>query len=132
MRQFREALRPVADENVARIFARETASQHQSIRQHRRHVLGGMHGDVDCPGKQRFLDFLGKKPFAAGVRQRTVLNHVAGGADDLDFDVERIAPQRRGELRAYLRRLRQRQRTAARADAQRSWGRGLHSVTSQC
>ena len=47
----------------------------------RRHVLRGMHGDVDAAGKQRFLDLLGEQALAAGFRQRPVLDAVAAGRD---------------------------------------------------
>ena len=108
----------LADEGVARILARQEGGELEPVRQHRRHVLGGMHGDVDAAGEQRLLDLLGEQALAAGLRQRPVLDAVAAGRDH--HDLERVLRQamRRHQPRARLMRLRQRQRAAARSDPQ--------------
>ena len=116
--QIAPAFDVAADQGIARILAGQERGEHQAVRQHGLHVLGGMHGKIDRAGQQRLLDLLGEQALAAGVRQRPVLDRVAAGADGLDFDpVERDAA-RRGEAALHLPRLDQRQRRAARADAQ--------------
>ena len=72
-----------------------------------------------APSQQRLLDLLGEQALAAGLRQRPVLDAVAGGADHHELDprparshAPRPAPSR------TMPRLRQRQRAAARADPQ--------------
>ena len=77
-----------------------------------------MHREVDGAAEQRLLDFLGEEPLAAEVGERPVLDDVAGGADDLDLDPLGIEAAGRGEAALHLARLHQRQRRAARADAQ--------------
>ena len=57
------------------------AAEHQARRQHGRHVLGGMHREVDRAGRERLLDLLGEQTLAAGIRQRPILDAVAAGAD---------------------------------------------------
>jgi len=79
-----------------------------------------MHGDIDGAGQQGILDFLGEQPFAACVGQgstldRHVLDLVAGGADDLDFDGLRRHAARLGNRALRLARLAQRQRRTTRA-----------------
>ena len=118
LRQLGERARLAADEHVARVFALEAGRQHQPGRQHGRHVLGRMHGEIDAAVEQRFLDLLGEQALAADLRQRPVLDGVAGGADDDELDRRLVHPERRGQPRAHGARLHQRQRAAARADAQ--------------
>ena len=89
-----------------------------------------MHREIDRAGRQRLLDLLGEQALAAGLRQRPVLDAVAGGADHLELDPLRVEPVRRGERLAHHARLRQRQRAAARAEPQDRAG-GLRHVTSQ-
>ena len=86
-----------------------------------------------APDKQRLLDFLGEQALAAGFGQRPVLDHVAGGADDLDLDPLRVEAAGRWRGGLHLARLHQRQRRAARADAQDgAVGRGLCHRTFKC
>ena len=47
----------------------------------RRHVLHGVHGEVDLAGQQRLLDLLGEQALAAGLGERPVLDAVARGLD---------------------------------------------------
>ena len=77
-----------------------------------------MHREIDRAGEQRLLDLLGEQALAAGLRQRPVLDAVAGGADHLDRDPLGLEAMRRGQRRAHHARLRQRQRAAARAEPQ--------------
>ena len=48
-------------------------------------------------GEQGLVDLLGEQPLAAGLRQRAVLDPVAGGVDDLDGDVVLRDAMRPGE-----------------------------------
>ena len=114
VRQFTDAFGGAADEGVARVLARQECRQHQASRQHGRHVLRGMHGEIDGTGEQRLLDLLGEKAFAAGFRQRPVLDHVAAGADDFDLDPLRGDAMGLGEPGLHFVGLHQRQRRTAR------------------
>ena len=130
-RQIAQGFGLSADEGVARILARQKRRQHQAGRQHGGHVLRRMHREVDGAAQQRVLDLLGEQPLAANVTERPVLNDVAGGADDLDLDPRGIEAAGRGETALHLARLHQRQRRAARADAQNG-GRGLCHEPFRC
>ncbi len=77
-----------------------------------------MHREVDRAGEQCLLDLLGEQSLAADLRQRPVADHVAGGADDLERDPVRREPMDGGQALAHLPRLGERQRAAARPDAQ--------------
>jgi hypothetical protein len=86
----------------------------------------------------RLLDLLGEQSLAAGLRERTVADRIARGADDSERDGIGGKAVDRREAGAYLIRLRERERAAARSDAQqdalrplRRWREGLHAVTSQ-
>ena len=65
-----------------------------------------------------------KRPLPPSSRQRPVLHPVAGGADRHDLEGRLRQPVRRHQPVARLVRLRQRQRAAAGADAQRTVGVG--------
>ena len=71
-----------ADEGVAHILARQIGANDEAIRQHTRHVLHRVHGQIDAAGEQSFLDLLGKQPFATSFRQRSILDAIAGRLDD--------------------------------------------------
>ena len=79
---------------------------------------------------QRLLDLLGEQALAAGLGERAVLDDVAGGLDHRDRDRLRRDAVGRGEPRAHLVGLPQRQRAAAGADAQKRRGGGLRHETS--
>jgi hypothetical protein len=117
-RQLADGLGLAADKGVARVLARQKAGEHEPCGQFGRQILGRMHREVDFAGEQRFLDFLGEKPLAAGIGQWPILDDIAGGADDLDRDRLHFQSRRGGEPALHLARLHQRQRRAARADAQ--------------
>ena len=84
-------------------------------------------GKVDPAVEQGLLDLLGEEALAAGVGERPVLDHVTGGADGLDLDRVGRPAVRGGEAVAHRARLRQRERAAARADAE-DGGRLLHGA----
>ena len=131
-RQLGEVARLAADEDVARVLARQKRREHQPVRQEGRHVLGRMHREVDAALEQRLLDLLGEQALAAGLGQRPVLDPVAGGADHLDLDPRRIEAMRLRQRVAHHAGLRQRQRAAARADPQNGRSSlGLRHRTSQ-
>jgi hypothetical protein len=91
-----------------------------------------MHGEVDGAGEERLLDLFGEQALAADLGERPIADQVAGGADDLDRDPLGAEPVGGGEPRAHLMRLGERERAAARADAQdggRRWRRGLNTMT---
>ena len=77
-----------------------------------------MHRQVDGAGEQRLLDLLGEQALAAGLGERPVADHVAGGADDLKRDPLGGDAVGGGEAGAHLPGLGQRQRAAAGADSQ--------------
>ena len=54
-----------ADEGIARVLPLQRGAERQPGRQNSRHVLHGMHGEVDRAGEQRLLDLLGKETLAA-------------------------------------------------------------------
>ena len=78
-----------------------------------------MNGEVDRAGDECLLDFLGEQAFAAGLGQWPILNHVPRGADDFDLDPAGVEAGCRGEAAFHLVGLYQRQRRAARTNAQR-------------
>ena len=53
-----------------------------------------MHREVDRAGGQRLLDLLGEQALAADLRQRPVLDRVAGGADGPELDALGRKPMR--------------------------------------
>ena len=109
------------------------AGEHEPRRQHGRQILRRMHREVDVAGEQRLLDFLGEQSLAAGFGQWPILDDVAGGADDFDLDPLGVEARRGGEPALHLARLHQRQRRAARADAQDgSLAGGLCHRTFRC
>ena len=75
-----------ADEGVAHVLARQDRRDRQAVGQRRRHVLHGMHGEIDRAVEQRLLDLLGEQPLAARFAQRPVLDAVAGRFDDDDLE----------------------------------------------
>ena len=46
-----------------------------------------MHGDIDPFFKQGFLDLFCEQPFAAFVRQRSILDRIAGRANNQEFNL---------------------------------------------
>jgi hypothetical protein len=128
-RQRAQRRRLAADQHVAGIFARQHCGDDQTRRQHRRHVLGRMHREVDIAGCERLLDLLGEEALAAEFRQRPVADGVAGGPDGADLDPLGRKPMRCRKAGAHHGRLGQRQRAAARPDPQ-GHGAGLHLRTS--
>ena len=101
---------------VAWVFALQMAPENDAVGQQRRHVLERMHGDVDTPGEQRFVDFPGEQPLAADFRQRPVCGSVSRSADDRNPC--RYAGMSGLKRPPRQRRLRERQWAAARPDGQ--------------
>src|SRR5690606_11102997 len=95
--------------------AREHDGNVQGFRQLDRHILHRMEREIRAAVEQRLLELLDEETLAADLRERTVEEHVAGGLDRNERDVERglAAP----EQIADVARLPQRELAAARRDA---------------
>ena len=129
--QVRERSDAQADECVPNILARQIAGDDEAVRQNRRQILGGMHGEIDLSLQESGVEFLREQALAAGLRQRPVLDGVARGLDDAERKLDQIPAKRRREALLPLVRLRQRQRTAARADDQSGAIRHNESSTAR-
>ena len=112
--------RLAGDQHVARILARQEGRDHEARRLRRRHVLHAVHGGIDAAAEQRFLDLLDEQALAAGLGQRPVLDHVAGGLDDHDLDGVGRRQRRHGRRQrvAHQAGLDERQLAAACAEAE--------------
>ena len=67
-----------------------------------------MHGEIDAAVEQRLLDLLGEQALAAHFRQRPVLDGIARGADDDEFDRRLVDAERLRQPRTHGARLHQR------------------------
>jgi hypothetical protein len=133
LRQVLRRLRDQRDESVPDVLALEKHRHEQPLRQGRRHVFRGMNADIDAPGMQRRLDLFAEQAFAANVAQRRVLEPVATRRNCLNCNLGFGHIVCRGDQPADHMGLRQRQRRAARADAQIGGFSGrLRHWTSQC
>jgi len=83
-----------------------------------------MHGNVDIAAHQGEIELLGEETFAARFRQWPVLDGVPGRLDDDDLNGAGAYGKRGGKTPLQFMRLRERQRTAARADSERRGFRG--------
>jgi len=50
-----------------RVFTRQHAGDRQARRQHRRHVLTAVHGEIDLTSKQGVFDFLHEQTLSADL-----------------------------------------------------------------
>ena len=68
-----------------RVFPLQQAIDHEPVRQHGRHVLHRVNGDIDPRVEKLFLDLLREEPLAAEFGEIAVLHPVAlrGNDDDL-------------------------------------------------
>ena len=81
-----------------------------------------MHRNINAAFEQRSFNFAGKKPFAADVFQRAVLNFIAGGFNHHDFKGALLQCESRRKPVAGFIGLRQRQWRAAGANfKRRAW-----------
>src|SRR5690606_75705 len=85
-RQIEKAGGRAADKCIAGVFALKKNGKMKTIRQNRRHIFGGMDGEIDSAVCQRLFDLLGKKPLAADLGKRAVLTAVARRRHGNDFD----------------------------------------------
>ena len=69
-----------------------------------------MDSGVDCAGEQRGVYFLGEQALAPGRGERPILDRVAAGADNLQYDPPDLPAMRLRKPPPRLVRLRQRQR----------------------
>src|SRR5918993_821410 len=87
-----------------------------------REVLGGMHREVDRALEERDVELLREQALAAGLRERSILDRVAGGLDDAQRQLVGREAVRAAQPVLRLVRLRERQGRAAGADDQgRGW-----------
>ena len=116
-----DAPHPVRDQRVAWVGPGQHGRHDQPLGQPGRHVLHRVHREIDGAAQQRLLDLLGEQPLAADVGQQPVGDAITGGLDHLDHDRVRLGQCRRESRQALADEgcLRQRQRRAARADAER-------------
>ena len=77
-----------------------------------------MHAQIDAPGQQRHVYFLGEDPLAADIGQGRVLGlaAVATGGEHFDLDAVLRNPVREAQELPHQFGLGQRQRTATRSD----------------
>ena len=102
-----------AAERVTRIVTLEVRADDKSLGIRRRHVLGGVDGDVDPPVEQRLLELLHEDAARADLAERLRAVAVAGRRDRHERDLDTGAAQTAGgELR-----LGEREPTAAGTDA---------------
>src|SRR5205807_5630775 len=100
-------------ERIARILALEVRADRESVRVRRRHVLRGMHRDVDPAIKKRLFELLDEHSARTDFAERSGAVAVARSGDRHERDLDtRTAKPRRGQLG-----LRERESTAAGADA---------------
>ena len=113
-----EALHFHRQEGVAHILAFEKRHQGDAVGQAGRHVLGGMHADIDAAGEHGVVDFLGEQTLAADLGQAGIagLAAIATGGNDLDGNVILGHTMRPGQQAPHQPRLGQRQRAAACSD----------------
>jgi hypothetical protein len=77
-----------------------------------------MDGDVDLAIEHGRVNFLGEQPLSAGLRERTILDHVARSADDDDLEPGFVASIGDREQPSELVRLGEGERRPARANPQ--------------
>ena len=118
LRQCRDCRRFRRQKSLARIVARQYASDLEPRRQPGFEILQGMHRQIDAAVEQRLLDLFGKKPLAADLGEAAVLLAVAAGADRHDLDPVREIRMGGEKPVAHEPRLEERHRAAAGADAQ--------------
>ncbi len=116
-RQFHQRFGTKRDKGVAWILPRGHRCQHDPIRHAGGQVLHGMHGSVDAPIQQGFIQFLGEQAFAARVLQ-AALDTVAAGHEGLNGKGGRAQAGLFRQHAGYQAGLGQRQRRAARAETQ--------------
>src|ERR1700730_385590 len=107
------------DKAVSHILTAADCGKREVGRHLRGNVLNAVDGDVDGLFEQRVFQFFDEDPLAADLRERRLLELVAGGFDDDDFAFDA------GDLKdllAYEFGLPFRQQAAARANAERSHG----------
>ena len=85
-------------QRIARILALQRAGERDAGRQSGFQILQAMHGEIDPPRRQRFVDFLGEQPLAADLGERAVLHRVAGGDDDMLLEHRPHVPQHGAEM----------------------------------
>ena len=106
------------DERIADIGAWQRRGDGDAVGEPRRQVLGGVDGEIDLFPDQRLVDLLAEQALAAGLGERPVGDAVAGRADGHNDHVLGRQRKRREQAPLDFFSLRQRQRAAARSDAE--------------
>ena len=101
-----------AAQRVPRVVSRQVRADGKTVRVRGRHVLRGVHGNVDPPAKQRLLDLLDEDAAGADLAERPRTVAVANGRDRHQRDLHARPPQPLGSELG----LGEREPTAARAD----------------
>lgn len=109
------------DQGVARVLAPERAGEHDAGCKLGLEVLEAVHGEVDPPVGQGFMDLLGEEPLPADLGKPPVLHAIAGGGDrmlleHIERSQHRAEVAEHGEERAGLDKC---ERRGASPDAQR-------------
>lgn len=134
MRQALESSGEGSNERVAHVLAGENSGDRDPGWRQRRQVLGRVDCRVNRADKERGVDFFGEQALAARLGERSVLDNVAPGADDLERDPLYLPAVRLGQKAARLIRLRQRQGRSARAEGEEGGGAQsgyIHSRSSR-
>ncbi len=90
----------------------------KTFRQNSRHILGGMHSQINAAIFQRCFDLFGKQPLATNLRQRAILNTISGSGHGHDFDRIFIEAMRGNQTGARFIGLRERKLAAPCTDLQ--------------
>jgi hypothetical protein len=99
-RQLRKAVVPNRDKDIARINARRGGRKGKGLGKLGGQVFERVNGQVDATFGQRFFNFLGEHALRTDLGEGDLLKAVAGGLDDLDFDlVARATEQPRDMVR---------------------------------
>ena len=85
--QFFNAVVFARAEHIARIFASCDGGDLKTRRNFRGQVFQTVHREIDALLGQRFLNFLGEHALGADLGEGDIGDPVAGGLDDLNFDV---------------------------------------------
>lgn len=114
------------DQRITRIFALERTRQHKPRRQVGFQILEAVDREIDPPGHQRLMDFLGKETLAPDFRQTLRLIAIALGADLVFLKRPHIAQNgaEPRQSREKVPRLDQRQRRRSRPDTKRELAAG--------
>ena len=84
--EFGQFLPPAADQDIHGQFTFRNGADTESCGNLAGHVFHAVHGQVDPPVQQGLLDLLDEKSLTSDLGKRNVLDFVAFGLDDDQFD----------------------------------------------